>query len=102
MYEGVAILKKATYSSDSALNQTATYTTSEVFVRPKSISRSEFYEAATSEFKPELTLVLENVEDYNGAEIVTYMSTDYKVIRTYQPEGRDTLELTLERKLGNG
>ena len=66
MYEAVATLRSTTYTQDSALNQVPVYTDREVFVKPRSVSRSDFYQAAQSGLKPSIVLVISTAEDYQG------------------------------------
>ena len=101
MYESIAILKKQSIEKDEYLNEITQYTEREVFVSKKFITRNEFYKAATADFKPEIILELTVAEDYEGESVVEFEGKLYSVIRTYQPSGRDTLELLLERKIEN-
>lgn len=67
-------------------------------VQPRSVGQREYYAAATTDFKPELTLVLADYYDYNDEQIVEYSGRLYSVIRTYI--NRDRLEIVLERRAG--
>jgi SPP1 family predicted phage head-tail adaptor len=102
MFEGVATLKKAVINQDEALNEVTTYTERDVFVRPRSIYASEFYQAASVGLKPSLTLVLASFADYDGEKLVEYNGKEYTVTRTYQRPDRDSVELTLEERVVNG
>lgn len=102
MFDGVAILKKATVTQDAALNEVVTYTEREVFVKPRSVFASEFYQAAAVGLKPALTLVLSSFADYEDEKLVEYNGKEYTVTRVYQRPEKDTLELTLEERTVNG
>ena len=78
-----------------------------VMCRISSVTRSEFYSAATAGLQPELTVILSDAEDYRGETLVRYPGVDggqlYSVIRTYRggrTAGPDGIELILTRKVG--
>ena len=102
MFEGVAILKKAVITQDESLNEVATYTERTVFVRPRSVFASEFYQAAAVGLKPALILVLSNFADYDDEKLVEYNGKEYTVTRVYQRPDKDAVELTLEERVING
>lgn len=71
--------------------------TSEVFAKRKSISRSEFYFAASTDLRPSCTFAMHPFE-YNGEKYVEDEDGKrYKVIRTfvYNFQGMDYIELTV-------
>lgn len=102
MYEATAILKAEQITLDEYLNEVRTYTTREVFVKPRSVYASDFYEAARSGLQPSAVLVLSNPEDYQGEKVAEYNGKDYTIIRVYQRPDRDEVELTLEERAENG
>lgn len=61
----------------------------------RSISRSEFYQAAATDYRPELVFVLADYLDYNGETLVQYEGQYYRVIKTYR-NGQE-LELTVSK-----
>ena len=67
----------------------------EVFAKPLSIGTAEFYQAAATDYKPELKLALADYLDYSGETYVKHNGTLYRVLRTYRA-GQE-LELTLTR-----
>ena len=101
MYEAVATLRSTTYTQDSALNQVPVYTDREVFVKPRSVSRSDFYQAAQSGLKPSVVLVL-FAGDYDGEKVALYEGKEYTVLRAYHRPEKDAIELTLEERTENG
>lgn len=102
MYESVATLRKVTYTQDAALNQVAVYEDRQVFVKPRSVSRNDFYQAAQSGLKPSIVLVISTAEDYQGEKVVLYEGKEYTVLRAYHRPEKDTVELTLEERTENG
>ena len=102
MFEGTAILKKAVVTQDEALNEIETYTERTVFVRPRSVYASEFYQAAAVGLKPSLTLVLSSFADYDGEKLVEFEGKEYTVTRVFRRPDRDAVELTLEERSVNG
>lgn len=86
----IAVLIKRTYEGAEQVE-----TRTEVFCGFRSIGMREFYTASTTDFHPELKLVLADYLDYNGETLVDYNGQRYRVLRTYRT-GQE-LELTLER-----
>ena len=56
----------------------------DVFCRLDSVSRSEFYQAQTTDLRPELVFVLADYLDYNDEYLCIYNAVWYRVIRTYR------------------
>lgn len=100
MYEGIATLKKEVITKDKYLNEIKSYEDHQVFVKPRSIYASEFYQAASSGLKPSVKLVIANASDYDGEKLVEYEGILYSIIRVYRH--KDSIELTCEEKVGNG
>lgn len=65
----------------------------DVFCSLRSVGHTEFYEAHSTEYHPELKFVLPDYLDYNGESLVKYGADLYRVIRTYRT-GQE-LELTV-------
>lgn len=65
----------------------------EVLGKQLSIGTTEFYQAAATNYRPELKFLLADVYDYEGENYVLYDGTLYSVLRTYRT-GHE-LELTL-------
>lgn len=102
MYDSVAILKRYTEPTyDEYGNEHHEIEAVEVFVQPRSVYNSEFYNAAQLGLKPSLTLVLSNREDYNGQKLVEFEGVDYNVIRTDWNAQRDSISLVCEERIGN-
>lgn len=102
MYEGTAVLRKETITQDASLNEVMVFTDRTVFVKPRSVYASDFYEAARAGLQPSVVLIMSNPADYQGEKVVLYNGTEYTVTRVFQRPERDTLELTLEERTKNG
>ena len=71
MYDNVATLKKESGRSyDQYLNEVITYEDRVVFVQPRSVYNSEFYNAAQAGLHPSITLEMTNRADYEGETLV--------------------------------
>lgn len=96
MFETTAILYAETITQDAALNEVKTYTGRKVFVRKtRSISRSEFYQAAAQGLKPAAVLIL-FFGDYSDEKVIGWQGKYYRITRTYQRPDSDDIELTIE------
>lgn len=56
----------------------------EVLCGLRSVTRSEFYRANATGYKPELVFILADYYDYNGETLVDYDGQRYRIIRTYR------------------
>ena len=100
MYDSVATLKAyGTPTFDEYGNEVPSITETEVFVQPRGVYQSEFYNAAQLGLKPSLTLFLSNREDYDGQKELTYEGTDYNVIRVDWNAQRDGISLICEERV---
>lgn len=95
--EELTLIKK-TFESDSIGNQVEKTEESIVFCEVKSISRTEFYQAAQSGMKPLAAFIIYGFE-YDNQEIVKHNNIEYKIIKTYKINEND-LELTCEKVIG--
>ena len=103
MYDGVAILKS--YSNegfDKYGNKTTKEVKRTVFVQPRGVYASEFYNAAQLGLKPSLTLFMTNRNDYQGEKVVEFNGKDYSVIRVDWTAQRDGISLICEERVRNG
>lgn len=100
MYDGVATLKaygEPTY--DAYGNEIFPVVETEVFVQPRSVYQSEFYNAAQIGLKPSLTLFIANKEDYSGQKVLSYEDKEYSVIRVDWRAQRDGISLICEERV---
>ena len=86
----VAVLIKRVYEGAERVE-----TRREVFCGFRSIGMKEFYSAHSTDFRPELKLVLADYLDYDDETLAEYNGVRYRILRTYRV-GQE-LELTLER-----
>ena len=103
MYDDVA--KLVAYEAggfDKYGNRKTTKKTSTVYVQPRGVYSSEFYNASQLGFKPSITFVMANRADYNEEPIIEYHGTEYNVIRVDWDAQRDSIRLICERRVNNG
>ena len=103
MYDGIAILKS--YSNegfDKYGNKTTKEVKRTVFVQPRGVYASEFYNAAQLGLRPSLTLFMTNRNDYQGEKVVEFNGKDYSVIRVDWNAQRDGISLICEERVRNG
>jgi len=102
MYDGIAILKaygEPTY--DGYGNEFIPEISTTVFVQPRGVYQSEFYNAAQLGLKPTITLYLTNRADYDGQKVLVYEGKEYSVIRVDWNAQRDGISLICEERVGN-
>ena len=103
MYDGVATPRAyGTPTFDAYGNEVPTITETEVFVQPRGVYQSEFYNAAQLGLKPSLTLYIANREDYEGQKVLEYEGKEYDVIRVDWSAQRDGMSLICEERVNNG
>lgn len=99
MYDSIAYLwseNNRTY--DTYLNEHIIRTRRKVYVQPRSVYNSEFYNASVLGLHPSITLTLANREDYEGEKVVEFEGKLYSVIRADWKAQRDAISLVLEEK----
>ena len=65
----------------------------DVFAEILSISQTEFYQAQTSDKKPEIKFKITDYLDYQGQKYLVYDDIRYKIMRTYRTKNNE-LEIT--------
>lgn len=99
MYDNIAyLLKDGTKTYDRYLNESVETTRRMVYVQPRSVYNSEFYNASILGLHPSIVLTLTNREDYEGEKIVEFEGKTYSLIRTDWKAQRDSISLVLEEK----
>lgn len=63
----------------------------------KSVRQSEFYQAATTDFKPEIVFIIW-VHEYKGEAFLWFKNQTYHIIRTFEKNFRE-LELVCEVRM---
>lgn len=71
----------------------------DIFCNVKSVSKNEFYNAATAGLKPSLVFIVHSYE-YDNEEKVEFEGVKYNVIRTYVVNSEE-IELTCEKVISN-
>ena len=99
MYDSIATLyKEASRLYDSCANEIIYYTSKDVYVSPRSVYNSEFYNAAQAGLHPSITLDMFR-GDYDGETLVKFEGKTYNVIRADWKAQRDKLSLILEERI---
>lgn len=102
MYDGVAILKaKGPTTRDAYGNPISTVTERTVYVQPRGVYNSEYYNAAQLGLHPSLTLYITNRADYQGEKSLEYEGREYSVIRVDWNAQRDGISLICEERIQN-
>lgn len=65
----------------------------DIFAEILSISQTEFYQAQTSDKKPEIKFKITDYLDYQGQKYLVYDDIRYKIMRTYRTKNNE-LEIT--------
>lgn len=100
MYDDVATLKAYGETTfDKYGNATQKVTETQVFVQPRGVYASEFYEAAQLGLKPSVTLVIANRADYEGQKVLTFNGREYSVVRADWNAQRDAISLVCEERV---
>lgn len=103
MYDGIAVLKAyGTPTFDTYGNEVENITETTVFVQPRGVYQSEFYNAAQLGLKPSVTLYLTNRDDYDGQKVLEFEGKEYNVIRVDWNAQRDGISLVCEERVDNG
>lgn len=103
MYDDVAILKDyGSPSFDEAGNEISTIIETTVYVQPRGVYSSEFYNAAQLGLKPSVTLYMANRFDYDDQKVLEFQGKDYDVIRVDWNAQRDGISLICEERVKNG
>lgn len=97
MYNETAILYKETESVNDIGDTVSVKSAKRVFCRVRSIGMKETYQALAVGLKPELSLVLADYLEYDGEKKVEYDGVIYNVIRTFRREGKNEIELVVNR-----
>ena len=99
MYDSIAyLLKDDQKTYDEYLNERIIRTRRMVYVQPRSVYNSEFYNASIVGLHPSVTLTLTNRADYEGEKVVEFEGKLYNVIRTDWKAQRDSISLILEEQ----
>lgn len=103
MYDAVAYLFSLSgVSYDAYGNEVINYTKRQVYVMPRGVYQSEFYNAAQAGLHPSITFMLTNREDYQGEKLIEYKGELYNIIREDWTAQKDRIFLVCEKRVKNG
>ena len=103
MYDDVATLIGYGESEyDEYGNETNQTIKRTVYVQPRGVYQSEFYNAAQLGLKPSITFDLASQYDYEDEKVVEFHNRYYTVIRVDWSAQRDKLSLICEERVNNG
>ena len=101
MYDSIATLKgEPTVTYDTYGNEVIVYQDREVYVTPRGVYQSEFYNAAQAGLHPSLTLEMANRADYKGEKLVKFEGIIYDIIRVDWTAQRDKIALICQERVG--
>lgn len=97
MNNDVITLVAEQYAVDEYGDAVKTKTERTIFAECRSITQTEFYQAAAAGMKPEIKFVIADFADYHGEKVLMYQPYGgklrrYNVIRTYR--AGNALEIT--------
>lgn len=103
MYDNVAYLLGANVATfDEYGNEKITYTKRKVFVMPRGVYASEFYNAAQAGLHPSITFELTNRAEYKGERLIEFEDVVYNIIRDDWNAQKDKISLVCEKRVVNG
>ena len=103
MYDSIAILySQGARTYDTYGNETVEKPGREVYVQPRSVYNSEFYNAAQVGLHPSITLDIANREDYQNEKLVEFEGRLYDLIRVDWNAQRDRISLVLQERINEG
>ena len=103
MYDDVATLiayGKSTF--DEYGNESIETEKTDVYVQPRGVYQSEYYNAAQAGLKPSITFEIAHREDYDNQKVVEFHNKYYTVIRVDWTAQRDKIALICEERVNNG
>lgn len=104
MDDVITLISETVTGYDSYGNEIRQTASREVMCKIFSVSRNEFYSAATAGLKPEIIARLSEYADYENEKIASFHDEMYDIIRVYRGDNLPlgSIELTLQKKVSNG
>lgn len=116
MDDVITLIKETVTGHDGDGNEIREQEARELFCQAFGVNRSEFYSAATAGLHPDIIVRLSDFADYEGETLAEYHGDQYTIIRAYRDRGSvqhgrasqwsgmdpNAIELTLQRRVGNG
>ncbi len=87
--DSIINLVQVTHDENGIGDQVEIITKRQIFAQKKSVRQSEFYQAASTGLKPELTFVIWS-DEYSGESKLEYEDKTYTIIRTFDKNSRTT------------
>lgn len=85
LFNELITLMNVTYTENALGDYIESSVNRTVFVNKKSVSQSEFYQAAATGLKPEVKFEVRTIE-YQGEQKFLYNGKVYTIIRTFEKE----------------
>jgi len=100
--EDIALLTESIESDDFG-QQIISVTETIIQADKKSVTRSEFYQAANTDLKPEIVFDVHSFE-YSNERFLRWNSREYSVLRAFEHvrNGLNLTELVCEHRVGHG
>lgn len=95
-------MKEDVKTFDEYGNEKITYAKRKVYVMPRGVYSSEFYNAAQAGLHPEITFEMTNRADYDGERLIEYDGVVYNIIRPDWNAQKDKISLVCDKRLNNG
>lgn len=89
LWRDVIDLVSETYSENEMGDIISNETKRQVFTNKKSISQTEFYQAAATGLKPELKFEVRTIE-YDGEPKLSFNNKTYSILRVFDKNGETT------------
>jgi SPP1 family predicted phage head-tail adaptor len=86
LFRDVITIVSITYTENDMGDSIQVKSERQVFANKKSIRQNEFYQAAVTDFRPEIMFEVRTSE-YQGEKRLTWNGKDYSIIRTYDKNG---------------
>lgn len=103
MYDNIAYLMgESSKTYDEYGNEKITYEKRKVYVMPRGVYSSEFYNAAQAGLHPEITFEMTNRADYNNERLIEFEGVVYNIIRPDWNAQKDKISLVCEKRVVNG
>lgn len=96
------MMKEDVKTFDEYGNEKITYAKRKVYVMPRGVYSSEFYNAAQAGLHPEITFEMTNRADYDGERLIEFDGVVYNIIRPDWNAQKDKISLVCDKRLNNG
>lgn len=100
MWKDICYLGKAVNEKNAAGGKIkkVLFKKAHIYCNLKGVVRQEFYNAALAGIKPTLTVEIMR-DNYGDQEYMQHNDVIYSIVRNYDSQRGDTIELTLEKKI---